>query len=166
MKRPICSTGLRWIWLTVVLIILDLGIKQVVLKEMDLHVTHPVMPFLNLMYAQNFGAAFSFLADEGGWQRWFFAGVAIAISIILLVLMYRQSAQKYLSNIAYALIISGAVGNLTDRLMHGFVIDYIDFYVGNWHYPTFNLADIAICIGAALVILEGFLPDKTKKQAN
>ena len=166
MKRPICSTGLRWIWLTIVLIILDLGIKQVVLKEMDLHVTHPVMPFLNLMYAQNFGAAFSFLADEGGWQRWFFAGVAIAISIILLVLMYRQSAQKYLSNIAYALIISGAVGNLTDRLMHGFVIDYIDFYVGNWHYPTFNLADIAICIGAALVILEGFLPDKTKKQAN
>lgn len=166
MKRPICSTGLRWIWLTIVLIILDLGIKQVVLKEMDLHVAHPITPFLNLMYAQNFGAAFSFLADEGGWQRWFFAGVAIAISIILLVLMYRQSSQKHLSNIAYALIISGAVGNLTDRLMHGFVIDYIDFHVGNWHYPTFNLADIAICIGAALVILEGFLPDKTKKQEN
>lgn len=166
MKTPICSTGLRWLWLTVVLIILDLGIKQLVLKEMNLYEVHPIIPFFNLMYAQNFGAAFSFLADEDGWQRWFFAGIAIAISIILMVMMYRQSAQKRLSNIAYALIISGAIGNLSDRLMHGFVIDYIDFYVGNWHYPTFNLADMAICIGAALVIFEGFLPDKKENKAN
>lgn len=162
MKKPICSTGLRWLWLTVVLIMLDLGIKQLVFNEMNLYETYPIMPFFNLMYAQNFGAAFSFLADEGGWQRWFFSGVAIAISIILMVIMYRQSVQKRLSNIAYALIISGAIGNLSDRLMHGFVVDYIDFYISKCHYPTFNLADIAICIGAALVIFEGFLPDKDK----
>ena len=164
MKTPICSTGLRWLWLTVVIIVADLAIKQLVLKELTLYEPHPVIPYFNIMYAQNFGAAFSFLADKGGWQRWFFAGIAIAISITLMVMMYRQSVKKRLSNIAYALIIGGAIGNLFDRLVHGFVVDYIDFYVGNWHWPTFNLADMAICIGAALVIFEGFLPDKPKQQ--
>ncbi|ENU1226686.1 MULTISPECIES: signal peptidase II [Providencia] len=164
MKTPVCSTGLRWLWLTIVIIVADLGIKQLVLSDLNLYEPHPIMPFFNIMYAQNFGAAFSFLADEGGWQRWFFAGIAIGISIILMVMMYRQSAQKRLSNIAYALIIGGAIGNLSDRLVHGFVIDYLDFYVGNWHWPTFNLADMAICIGAALVIFEGFLPDKSKQE--
>lgn len=164
MKTPVCSTGLRWLWLTIVIIVADLGIKQLVLSDLNLNEPHPIMPFFNIMYAQNFGAAFSFLADEGGWQRWFFAGIAIGISIILMVMMYRQSAQKRLSNIAYALIIGGAIGNLSDRLVHGFVIDYLDFYVGNWHWPTFNLADMAICIGAALVIFEGFLPDKSKQE--
>ncbi|BBU97550.1 MULTISPECIES: signal peptidase II [Providencia] len=164
MKTPVCSTGLRWLWLTIVIIVADLGIKQLVLSDLNLYEPHPIMPFFNIMYAQNFGAAFSFLADEGGWQRWFFAGIAIGISVILMVMMYRQSAQKRLSNIAYALIIGGAIGNLSDRLVHGFVIDYLDFYVGNWHWPTFNLADMAICIGAALVIFEGFLPDKSKQE--
>ncbi|HDN2511483.1 signal peptidase II [Providencia vermicola] len=164
MKTPICSTGLRWLWLTIVIIVADLGIKQLVLKDLNLYEPHAVMPFFNIMYAQNFGAAFSFLADEGGWQRWFFAGIAVGISIILMVMMYRQSAQKRLSNIAYALIIGGAIGNLSDRLVHGFVVDYLDIYVGNWHWPTFNLADMAICIGAALVILEGFLPEKPKQE--
>ncbi|WP_369309921.1 signal peptidase II [Providencia rettgeri] len=164
MKTPICSTGLRWLWLTIVIIVADLGIKQLVLKDLNLYEPHPVMPFFNIMYAQNFGAAFSFLADEGGWQRWFFAGIAVGISVILMVMMYRQSAQKRLSNIAYALIIGGAIGNLSDRLVHGFVVDYLDVYVGNWHWPTFNLADMAICIGAALVILEGFLPEKSKQE--
>lgn len=162
MKTPICSTGLRWLWLTIVIIVADLGIKQLVLSDLNLYEPHPITPFFNLMYAQNFGAAFSFLANEGGWQRWFFAGIAIGISIILMVMMYRQSAQKRLTNIAYALIIGGAIGNLCDRLVHGFVVDYLDFYVGNWHYPTFNLADMAICIGAGLVIIEGFLPDSDK----
>ena len=162
MKTPICSTGLRWLWVTIVIIAADLGIKQLVLSDLNLYEPHPITPFFNLMYAQNFGAAFSFLANEGGWQRWFFAGIAIGISVILMVMMYRQSAQKRLTNIAYALIIGGAIGNLCDRLVHGFVVDYLDFYVGNWHYPTFNLADMAICIGAALVIIEGFLPDSNK----
>lgn len=164
MKTPICSTGLRWLWLTVLVLILDIAIKQYVYQNFRLYVPIEVTSFFNLMYAQNFGAAFSFLADKGGWQRWFFAGIAIAISVILIVMMYRQSAAKRLSNIAYALIIGGAIGNLIDRLMHGFVIDYLDFYVGNWHWPTFNLADMAICVGAALIIFESFLPEN-KSQA-
>ena len=82
----------------------------------------------------------------------------------LMVLMYRSKATQKLNNIAYALIIGGALGNLFDRLWHGFVVDMIDFYVGDWHFATFNLADSAICIGAALIVLEGFLPKPTVKE--
>lgn len=162
MKKTLCSTGLRWLWLTALVLVSDTLIKQYVYQNFKLYEPIEVMPFFNLMYAQNFGAAFSFLADEGGWQRWFFAGIAIAISLILMFMMYRESAKKRLNNIAYALIIGGAIGNLIDRLMHGFVVDYLDVYVGDWHWPTFNLADMGICIGAALIIIESFLPSEKK----
>lgn len=162
MKKTLCSTGLRWLWLTALVLVSDTLIKQYVYQNFKLYEPIEVMPFFNLMYAQNFGAAFSFLADEGGWQRWFFAGIAVAISLILMVMMYRESAKKRLNNIAYALIIGGAIGNLIDRLMHGFVVDYLDVYVGDWHWPTFNLADMGICIGAALIIIESFLPSEKK----
>ena len=164
MKKTLCSTGLRWLWLTVLVLVSDILIKQYVYQNFKLYEPIEVMPFFNLMYAQNFGAAFSFLADEGGWQRWFFAGIAIAISLILMVMMYRDSAKKRLNNIAYALIIAGAIGNLIDRLMHGFVVDYLDVYVGEWHWPTFNLADMGICIGAALIIIESFLPSEKSEK--
>ncbi|MBS9437537.1 lipoprotein signal peptidase [Photorhabdus noenieputensis] len=161
MNKPICSTGLRWLWLVVVVLILDLGSKQLVLQHFHLYESVPLIPYFNLTYAQNFGAAFSFLAEKDGWQRWFFAFIAVAISVVLMVMMYRASAKKKLNNIAYALIIGGALGNLFDRLVHGFVIDFIDFYVGDWHFPTFNIADMAICIGAGLVIIDSFLsPDE------
>ena len=157
MSQSICSTGLRWLWLVVVVLIIDLGSKYLILQNFALGDTVPLFPSLNLHYARNYGAAFSFLADSGGWQRWFFAGIAIGISVILAVMMYRSKATQKLNNIAYALIIGGALGN-------GFVVDMIDFYVGDWHFATFNLADTAICVGAALIVLEGFLPSKAKKQ--
>ncbi|CAI0712724.1 signal peptidase II [Serratia fonticola] len=160
MSRPISSTGLRWLWLVVVVLALDFFSKQWILSNFVLGQTQPLFPSINLYYARNYGAAFSFLADHGGWQRWFFAGIAVAIVVVLLVMMYRTSAQQKLNNIAYAFIIGGALGNLFDRLWHGFVVDFIDFYIGNWHYPTFNLADSFICVGAAMIVLEGFLPAK------
>ena len=147
MSQSICSTGLRWLWLVVVVLIIDLGSKYLILQNFALGDTVPLFPSLNLHYARNYGAAFSFLADSGGWQRWFFAGIAIGISVILMVMMYRSKATQKLNNIAYALIIGGALGNLFDRLWHGFVVDMIDFYVGDWHFATFNLADTAICVG-------------------
>ncbi|HGJ5898147.1 signal peptidase II [Arsenophonus apicola] len=165
MKNPICSIGLRWLWLTVVILIVDLGSKQLILNHFQLYESIPLMPYFNLAYAQNPGAAFSFLADKGGWQRWFFAFVAIVICVVLIVMMYRQSVNKKLSNIAYALVIGGALGNLCDRLVHGFVVDFIDFYVGDWHWPTFNIADMAICIGAALIILDSFINTDKKVSA-
>ncbi|ACY83430.1 lipoprotein signal peptidase [Edwardsiella piscicida] len=164
MRRPLLSTGLRWLWIVVAVLIVDLGSKQLILQHFMLGETLPLFPSLNLHYARNYGAAFSFLADSGGWQRWFFAGIAIAICVALLVMMYRSAASQRLNNIAYALIIGGALGNLFDRLWHGFVVDMIDFYVGSWHFATFNLADTAICIGAALVVLEGFLPQRDKEK--
>ena len=147
MSQSICSTGLRWLWLVVVVLIIDLGSKYLILQNFALGDTVPLFPSLNLHYARNYGAAFSFLADSGGWQRWFFAGIAIGISVILAVMMYRSKATQKLNNIAYALIIGGALGNLFDR-----------------HFATFNLADTAICVGAALIVLEGFLPSRAKKQ--
>ncbi|STC90969.1 Lipoprotein signal peptidase [Edwardsiella hoshinae] len=165
MRRPLLSTGLRWLWVVVAVLIVDLGSKQLILQHFMLGETLPLFPSLNLHYARNYGAAFSFLADSGGWQRWFFAAIAIAICLALLVMMYRNAASARLNNIAYALIIGGALGNLFDRLWHGFVVDMIDFYVGNWHFATFNLADTAICIGAALVVLEGFLPAHNKEKS-
>ncbi|MCP1065522.1 signal peptidase II [Serratia symbiotica] len=157
MSKLICSTGLRWLWVVVVVLVLDFVSKQWVLSYLMLGQSEQLMPWFNLFYARNYGAAFSFLADHGGWQRWFFAGIAIAIVVVLLVMMYRSSAQQKLNNIAYAFIIGGALGNLFDRLWDGFVVDFIDFYIGNWHYPTFNLADSFICVGASMIMLEGFL---------
>ncbi|MBD2802559.1 signal peptidase II [Xenorhabdus sp. M] len=164
MNKPICSTGLRWLWLVAVVLILDLGSKYLVLQNFSLYESIPLMPYFNLTYAQNLGAAFSFLADKGGWQRWFFALVATVITLVLMVMMYRSSARQKLSNIAYALVIGGALGNLFDRLVHGFVVDFIDFYVGEWHWPTFNIADSAICIGATLIIIESFIGPNDKQR--
>nr|WP_024967012.1 signal peptidase II [Pantoea sp. IMH] len=166
MSKPIFSTGLRWLWLVAVVIGIDFASKMWVMNTLMLHESMPVMPFINFFHAHNYGAAFSFLADKGGWQRWFFAGIAIAIVVALLVMMYRTPASHKLNNIAYALIIGGAAGNLFDRAYHGFVVDFIDFYVGDWHFATFNIADCGICVGAALIVLEGFLSPAGKQAKN
>jgi len=166
MKTSLMSTGLRWLWLAVVVFVIDLGTKQWIMSNFMLHETVAVTPFINIFYAQNFGAAFSFLADKGGWQRWLFALIALVIAIALLFMMYRSDYRQRMPNCAYALIIGGALGNLSDRLVHGVVIDFIDVYVNEWHWPTFNVADSAICIGAVLIVLEGFLrsSDRAAKQ--
>lgn len=146
----------------VVVIVIDLASKYWVMTHMQLHESIALLPSFNLFYAHNYGAAFSFLADKGGWQRWMFAAIAIAIAVALLVMMYRSRGDQKLTNIAYAMIIGGALGNLFDRAWHGFVVDFVDFYLGDWHFATFNIADCGICIGAALIVLEGFLPKRTK----
>lgn len=159
-SKTIFTSGLRWLWLALLVLVIDLVIKQAITTCFMLYETRRLIPFFNLHYTHNPGAAFNFLAGADGWQRWFFALIAIVIILLLLVLMYRSHASQKLSNIAYALIIGGAAGNLIDRLWHGFVIDMIDFYIGNWHFPTFNIADSAICIGAALVVIDSFLPER------
>lgn len=126
MNKPICSTGLRWLWLAVVVVILDISSKQWVMAHFALYESVPLIPFQPNLCAE-FGAAFSFLADKSGWQRWFFAGIAIGISVVLMVMMYRSTAKQRLINCAYALIIGGALGNLYDRLVHGAVNDFLDF---------------------------------------
>ncbi|WP_192457886.1 signal peptidase II [Musicola keenii] len=166
MSKSTGATGLRWLWLALVILVVDLGTKQWVMTHFQLGESLPLIPFFSFTYAHNYGAAFSFLADKGGWQRWFFALIAVAVIVSLLVIMYRTRASQIAANIAYALIIGGAIGNLSDRLIHGYVIDFMDFFIGDWHYPTFNLADCAIVIGAFLVVVESFFSSPDKKTAS
>ncbi|AZL84005.1 lipoprotein signal peptidase [Aliivibrio salmonicida] len=159
------ESGLRWLWLAGLVFMADISIKLFVMKEMTYGWANriEVLPFFNFLYAHNYGAAFSFLSDQAGWQRWFFTGIAIVVCGLLAYWMRKAPQTDKLNNIAYALIIGGAIGNVFDRLVHGFVVDYLDFYWGSYHWPTFNLADAAICIGAGLIILDGFRSNKKEQ---
>jgi signal peptidase II len=127
-----------------------------VTSSLILGVEVPVTSYFNLVFVLNPGAAFSFLADAGGWQRWFFTGLTLVVVGVLLFLI-RKSPQQALFCLAASLIMGGALGNLVDRLIIGAVIDFLDFHVGGWHWPAFNLADSAITVGAALFILDELL---------
>ena len=122
-----------------------------------------LLPFFNLTYVRNYGAAFSFLSDAGGWQRWFFTIIAVVISCVLAVWLARNSKTQLKLNLALSLVLAGAIGNLIDRSIYGYVIDFLHLYYQNWHYPAFNIADSAICIGAALLIWDSFSNDEVKK---
>ncbi|MFB6422158.1 MAG: signal peptidase II [Candidatus Malihini olakiniferum] len=155
--NKLSSSGLQWLWLALVVLAVDLSVKSWIMSNFDLGENKKLFPSLNLHYERNYGAAFSFLADETGWQCWFFVGIGVIIVMVLSVVMYRNQADEKLSNIAYALIIGSSLGNIFDRAWHGFVVDYIDFYVGNLHFATFNLEDAAIFIGTSLIVLRDFL---------
>ncbi len=123
---------------------------------MRLYESIAVMPYFNLTYVHNTGAAFSFLSEAGGWQRWFFAAMAFIISGVLSVWLYRLKKHETLLAIALALVLGGAIGNLIDRLAYGYVIDFLDVYYQSWHWPAFNVADMAISLGVFLMLLESF----------
>lgn len=156
------QSGVRWLWLALLMFVADIGIKLVVMNSMGYGWENriEILPFFNLLYVHNYGAAFSFLSDQAGWQRWFFTAIAFVVTGLLAFWMRRLPVSDKWNNIAYALIIGGAVGNVFDRVVHGFVVDYLDFYWGNYHWPAFNLADSAICIGAAMIILDSFRSSK------
>ncbi len=147
---------LKYLWLSLLIIIADQISKTVMVNWLDLYETLPVLPFFNLTMAHNTGAAFSFLAGAGGWQRWFFVVLAAVISAVLIIWMRRLAQTAKLEAISLALIIGGAIGNVLDRLIYGYVIDFIDVYAGSYHWPAFNVADSAICIGAVLLIIDSF----------
>lgn len=156
------DSGLRWYWVAVLVFFADQLSKQWVLANFDLHESLNLLPFFNFTYVRNYGAAFSFLSDAGGWQRWLFTIVAVGFSTLLTVWLRKQSASLLKLNLAYTLVIGGALGNLVDRLMHGFVVDFIDFFWAKSHYPAFNIADSAICIGAVLIIWDAFLSGRSE----
>lgn len=151
------QSGLRWLWLAALALFLDQLTKQWVIRVFDLYESVQVLPFFNLTYVRNYGAAFSFLSDAGGWQRWFFTAIALIVSAVLLWWLKQSKKHEVLLPVAYCLILSGAIGNVTDRLLYGYVIDFLDFYYQQWHYPAFNIADSAIFIGAALLIYDAFV---------
>ena len=156
------KSGLIWLWVTVVLLILDQVTKYVVSTQMQLYQSIELLPVFNLTYVHNYGAAFSFLSEAGGWQRWFFSIIAISISILLTYWLKKLPAKNLVLCGAYSLVLAGALGNLYDRLTYGYVIDFIHVYYDTWHFPAFNIADSAICIGAGLLLLDAFRDQKSE----
>ena len=159
------KSGLSFLWLSAVAFLLDLLTKYIVVQKFDLYESVNVLPVFNLTYVRNYGAAFSFLADHDGWQKYFFILLAMGISLMLAYFMKKNRADQTLQNAAYALIIGGALANMVDRAYNGFVVDFFDFYWDIYHYPVFNVADIAICIGAGLLALDAFKSDKNKQKS-
>ncbi|MFT7235085.1 MAG: signal peptidase II [Methylophagaceae bacterium] len=147
---------LKYLTLSVIILVFDQGTKWAMVSWLSLYETVAVIPYFNLTMTHNYGAAFSFLADAGGWQRWFFIGLASLISIILIVWLAKLKSHAKLEAISLSLILGGAIGNVLDRVVHGYVIDFLDVYIGTHHWPAFNIADSAIFIGAGLLILDSF----------
>ena len=145
-----------WLGIALLVLLLDQFTKVLVLGAFQLGDSTPLTSFFNLVRVHNYGAAFSFLASAGGWQRWFFTGIGVAATLFMLW-MLRSHAGQTLFCLAISLILGGAVGNVVDRLRHGYVIDFLDFFWGRWHFPAFNIADSAITVGAALLILDEIL---------
>lgn len=160
------KTGLVWLWVSFVTLVVDLWTKYIVVQNFGLHESINILPVFNLTYARNYGAAFSFLADHSGWQKYFFLVLAVVISLALVVMLYKNKASMKLPNCAYALIIGGAIGNAIDRAYHGYVVDFLHFYWDIYHYPVFNVADISIVVGAGLLILESILEHRRNKKSD
>ncbi|QNP61106.1 signal peptidase II [Paenacidovorax monticola] len=147
-----------WPWLAwaLALLIADQFTKTLILDHYQLGDATHITGFFNIVRAHNTGAAFSFLADAGGWQRWAFTAFGVAATLFILWQLRQHPGQRLFS-FALSSILGGAVGNVVDRLMHGYVVDFLDFHAAGWHFPAFNLADSAITVGAACLILDELL---------
>lgn len=170
MPKILTDTGLRWLWLTLLCLTVDQVTKQWVANTFDYGESVHVLSIFSFTYVHNLGAAFSFLADQGGWQRWFFTAIAAIASVVFLVWLAKTPKSQKLIGIAFALMLSGAVGNLIDRALFGYVIDFLDFHWTFYNFPVFNVADSMIFIGAALMILDSFTTvhdeDKPQEEVN
>ena len=165
---------LKWLWLSGLVIALDQVTKFLAEKNLVPYQPEALTGWFNLTLMYNTGAAFSFLANAGGWQRWLLLGLAMTVSVVLLILLARlQAGQRWLAA-AFALVLGGAVGNIIDRLLHGHVIDFIDLhhstlsgwigFSANGHWPAFNIADAAIFTGAAMLLLDSFRDSTSKSE--
>ena len=152
--------NLWWVGLSIVAIILDQWTKWIAVSHLNYADPVPVLPFLNWTLLHNYGAAFSFLSDAGGWQRYFFTSLAALVSVIFVFWLMRMPKTVTILPMAIALILGGAVGNLIDRVTLGYVVDFIHVYYNNSHFPAFNLADSAITLGTILLLIDTFFLEK------
>lgn len=156
-KFSICHTGVSWLWVAVIVLALDRVTKYMATQYLIPYEAFPVMPGFNFTLSFNKGAAFSFLNSAPGWQVWFFGMIAVAVSVGILLWLFRLSRRDWWVCVALTLIIGGAMGNLWDRINYGQVIDFIQWYVADYYWPTFNIADSAICIGAVMLFGNAFV---------
>ena len=146
--------GLRWLWLAAAVLVADLATKAAIVAAFRDGGERVVTGFFSLILTYNAGAAFSFLAGADGWQRWLFAAIAVAATVLIVALLRRGGSALYCAGLA--LILGGAIGNLWDRLAIGKVVDFLLFHYAQWAWPAFNVADSAITVGAALLIVDSF----------
>lgn len=158
--------NLRWLWLSVAVLVADQASKWVALAGLDHARPVEVLPFFDLTLLFNTGAAFSFLAEHDGWQRWFFVGLAGVVVAALLGWLAFVAIRDGRIKAGVSLVIGGAVGNVIDRVAYGHVIDFLDFHVVGWHWPAFNIADAAITIGVALIIWAELRPADRERAAD
>ena len=151
----------KWIMLAAVIVVLDQITKYFIVQKFVLHETLLVTPFFNLVRVHNSGAAFSMLADAGGWQRVFFIAVAVVASVWVVWLLHKYPQQKWFC-LALAMILGGAVGNLIDRVLFGAVVDFVQVHYAGYYFPAFNVADSAITCGAGLLIWDGLRPQRSQ----
>lgn len=166
MTAPLALRTARiWPWLAwaLAIIALDQITKQWILDVYQLGDWTPITGFFNIVRAHNTGAAFSFLADGSGWQRWLFIGIGV-VATLLIVWQLRKHPGDKLFCFALSSILGGAIGNVVDRLQHGYVVDFLDFYWGSSHFPAFNVADVGISVGAACLILDEILRSRRAKR--
>ena len=157
---------LKWIWLAIVVIVLDQLTKYIASNSLEMFQPVAVMPMFNWTLMHNTGAAFSFLHDAGGWQRWFFAIIAIVVSVVLVLWIKRLEQHEKWQAIALALILGGAIGNVIDRVWLGYVVDFIQVYYQQWYWPAFNIADSAISIGVAMIIIDSIREYRAERKNN
>lgn len=156
-------TMLRWLWVSGLVVVIDRATK--VMAESWLVAGDPVAvaPLFNFSLAYNTGAAFSFLSSAGGWQRWLFSIIAVVFSAILIVWLHRLERRQRTLAVALTLVLGGALGNLWDRIVYGHVVDFLDVYVGRYHWPAFNIADSAITVGAILLLWDTWRGEHHKR---
>jgi signal peptidase II len=147
---------LKWLWLSLAILGLDQLTKWIVDRSMQVYESIEFLPFFNLTYLRNQGAAFSFLSNAGGWQRWFFVSLSLVASGSIVYWLTRLGRDQRWEAVAWALVLGGAVGNLIDRTAYGYVIDFLDVYYRDWHWPAFNVADSAITIGIGMLLVDSF----------
>lgn len=152
-----------WLFLSGLIVWADMVTKELASDLLTLYRPVEIFSWLNMTLAHNYGAAFSFLSDAGGWQRWFFTILASGVSIVLIVWVLRLPRKEWLTGLALGLIIGGAIGNLIDRVQLGYVVDFIDVHSNGWHFPAFNVADSAISCGVAILLFESFKDLFTKE---
>lgn len=158
------TTGMFWLWISVLVLIADRVSKIWVLQHLQLYQSIKVMPMFNIMLAYNTGAAWSFLDKASGWQQYILGGLAIVVGLFIISWLAKISVKERWLGIALALILGGAIGNFADRISFGHVIDFLSFYWGDWHFAIFNLADSAISVGAFMVCIYWVFMDKTESR--
>ncbi len=155
-----------WVALSILVIALDQGTKWAILQWVDLYAKVPVNSFINITHQRNTGAAFSFLADSSGWQRWFFIVLGVTVGCVILVWLWRVRRDGQLAlSAGLSLVLGGALGNVIDRVMYGYVIDFIQVLIFGWPFPSFNVADSAITVGAAFLIFDALFLSGRKPES-